>query len=294
MNNLIIILGSTASGKTKLAVKLASLFDAQIISADSRQIYAHMDIGTGKDLDEYKNIPYHLINITQPDKQFTLGQYQKLCFKTINKIHKQNKLPILVGGSGLYISSIVDNYQIPEIKPNKKIRLKLAKLSLKEKTILLKKLDPASLNFVDLNNPRRLNRALEVCLAGQKFSQTRTKTKPPYNILILGIKKNPTSLKKIINQRVDKMISQGLVEETKALIKKYGSATPLQTIGYAEIIDYLNKKTTLDQAVELIKLHTRQFAKRQPNWFKRHKNIKWVANATQAKKLMTQFIKEST
>ncbi len=293
MKKLIIILGPTASGKTQLAVKLASLFNAEIISADSRQIYTEMNIGTGKDLDKHKDIlyHYHLIDITKPNKQFTLAEYQKLCFKTIDKIHKKNKLPFLVGGTGLYISSIVDNYQIPKVKPNKKIRLTLAKLSLKEKINLLKKLDPDSLTFVDLHNLRRINRALEVCLSGKKFSTTRTKTKPPYDILILGIKKNPLTLKKLINHRVDKMINQGLVNEVKQLIKKYNSSTLLQIIGYAEIVDYLNKKTTLNQAVELIKLHTRQFAKRQLTWFKRDQRINWITNLTQAKKLITQFIK---
>lgn len=291
MNKLIIILGPTATGKTQLAVNLAGHFNGEIISADSRQIYKGMDIGTAKDLKEYKKIPYHLIDIKQPNQQFTLAQFQKMAFKKIKEIQKKDKLPLLVGGSGLYISSIVDNYRIPSIKPNQALRKKLDSLSQSEKIKMLIRLDPDSLAVVDIKNSRRLNRALEICLSGHQFSRSRTKNKSPFAILQLGLTLPKQTLDKKINQRVDQMIQAGLIPETEKLIKKYGaSSAPLQTIGYAEIIDYLNKKTTLEEAVQLIKTHTRQFAKRQTTWFKRDKNIHWLANSSPAHKLIKDFL----
>ncbi len=309
---IVVILGPTATGKTKLAVKLAHKFNSEIISADSRQIYREMDIGTGKDLQEYKipyfssspslirrgsgsevKIPYYMIDIINPNQKFNVAQYKKLALKAIKDILKRGKLPIIVGGTGLYISAIVDNYDIPKIKPDLKVRQKLAKMSLDEKIKLLKKLDPDSLEFMALKNPRRLDRALEVCLAGYKFSELRQKKAPLFDALQIGIKMERSLINERINKRVDKMIKKGLVEETKKIIKKFPplrrtsgkNIAPLETIGYKEIVDYLDKKTTLLEAIELIKIHTHQFAKRQMTWFTRDKNIKWIENYKEAEKI---------
>jgi tRNA dimethylallyltransferase len=291
MHKLITILGPTASGKTNLAIKLAHKFNGAIISADSRQIYQEMNIGTGKDLSDYKLIPYYLIDIIPPNQQLTLAGYQQLAIKYINQTLKKNKQPFLVGGTGLYLSSILENYQIPNIIPNKKIRYQLAKQSLNTKIERLKKLDPQSLDLIDFKNPRRVDRALEICLQGYQFSATHKKNKPLYNNLIIDLQIKPEQLIKKINQRVDLMLKQGLVEETQKIIKKYGQKSqPLLTIGYAEIVDYLNKKTTIEEAVKLIKLHTRQYAKRQMTWFKRMKNVKWIDNQTQATELIQKFL----
>ena len=291
---LIVILGSTATGKTKLAVDLASKFNGEIISADSRQVYKKMDIGTGKDLREYKKIKHHLINVVNPNTNFNLAKYKKKVLKTISDIIKRNKIPFLVGGTGLYISSIVDNYNIPQIKPNKKIREKVNKLNKEDQIKLLKKLDKKALDFIDTDNPRRLERALEVCLNGQKFSTSRKKDKPLFNTLQIGLTFPREEINKKIDKRVDKMIKIGLTKETEEIIKKYGKkSAPLQTIGYAEIINLLNKKTIpLSGAVQLIKIHTHQFAKRQMTWFKRDKNINWIKNKTEAMKLIRQFLNQ--
>lgn len=297
----VIILGPTATGKTKLALKLALKFDGEIISADSRQVYREMDIGTGKDLESYqiningklKKIKYHLIDVLNPNQKFNVAKYKKLAIKIIKDILKRGKLPIVVGGTGLYISAIVDNYDIPKIKPDLKVRQKLAKMTVDQKIKLLKKLDPASLKFVALKNPRRLDRALEVCLAGYKFSELRQKKAPLFDALQIGIKMERSLINERINKRVDKMIKKGLVEETKKIIKKFPplrrtsgkNIAPLETIGYKEIVDYLDKKTTLLEAIELIKIHTHQFAKRQMTWFTRDKNIKWIENYKEAEKI---------
>jgi len=297
---LIVILGPTATGKTKLAVNLASKFNGEIISADSRQIYQELNIGTGKNLSEYKKIPYHLIDIIKPNNTtFNLAKYKKLALKAIADIHSQNKTPFLVGGTGLYISSIVNNYNIPEIKPNKKIRQKLDKLNLQEKIKLLKKLDSPALKIIDIKNPRRVNRALEICLSGQKFSATRKKSEPLFDILQIGLTLPREKLNTKIDQRVDQMIKQGLVEEVKNIKKKYRINSVLsEIIGYKEILDYLEMEPgsrylepgSISLAIQQIKIHTHQYAKRQMTWMKRDKNIHWIKSKSKVEKLIKEFL----
>ena len=298
VKKIIVILGPTASGKTELALKIAKSLSAtasgEIISADSRQIYRGMNIGTAKPtLKQQRIIPHHLIDIIEPNKNFALSQYKKLAIKKIREIHKKNKIPFLVGGTGLYIQAIVDNLKIPQVKPNKKIREKLEKINLPTLLKQLQKLDPITAQTIDIHNKRRLIRALEVCLITKKpFSQQREKGKPLFDILQIGIKIDKKNLNRKINQRVDEMIETGLVEEVKSLVKKYSSQLPAMSgIGYREIIQYLDNKISLEYAKNLIKLHTRQYAKRQMTWFKRDKKIKWVKNYQEARKLASNFLK---
>ncbi len=290
---LIIILGPTASGKSDLAVKLSKEFNGEIVSADSRQIYKEMNIGTAKVTEKEMNgIPHHLISIINPDQEFTMAQYKKLALKTIKDIQKRNKLPFLVGGTCLYIQAIADNLQIPEVKPDKKLRIKLEKQTNQKLYNQLRKLDPQSLKIIDINNKRRMIRALEVCLTTKKpFSQQRKKGKLLFNILQIGIKPSKETLEEKINQRADQMIQAGLIEEVKNLIKKYSHKPySMSGIGYQEIIQYLQEKITLNQAKELIKIHTRQYARYQISWFKRDKRIKWIKNYSKAKKLISNFV----
>lgn len=293
MKKLIIILGPTASGKSNLAIKLAKEFNGEIVSADSRQIYKEMDIGTAKiTKKEMDGIPHYLIDIINPDKEFTLAQYKKLAVKTIKDIQKRNKLPFLVGGTGLYIQTIVDNLQIPEVRPDNKLRDKLERQTNQKLYDQLKKLDPQSLKVININNKRRMVRALEVCLLTKKpFSQQRKKGKLLFNTLQIGIKPNKKTLERKINQRADKMIQAGLIEEVKNLIKKYGHKPySMSGIGYKEIISYLEKKISLDKAKELTKIHTRQYARRQMSWFRRDKKIKWIKTYLEAKKIIKQLL----
>ena len=291
-NKLITILGPTASGKSDLAVKLCKKFDGEIISADSRQIYKEMNIGTAKiTKEEMSNIPHYMIDIVKPDNNFTLAQFQKKTIKIIKDIQRRNKLPFLVGGTGLYIQSIVDNLKIPETKPNKKLRNRLEKLTNQELINKLKKLDPQALKIIDIKNKRRLIRALEICLLTKKpFSEQRKKNKPIFDILQIGLKLDTRNLEQKISQRTKKMIRSGLIEENKKLLKKYGSKPySMSGIGYQEVILYLKNKITLEEVKELIKIHTRQYAKRQITWFKRDKKIKWIKNYSQAEKLIQLF-----
>lgn len=288
---LIVILGPTASGKTQLAVQLAQKFNGEIISADSRQIFRGLDIGTGKDLSAYGSVPHHLIDIKNPNQKFNVANFKKLALPEIKNITNRGHLPFLVGGTGLYISALVDNYQIPRVKPSVETRKKLAALPLAAKQKILKKLDPAAFKTIDLKNPRRLDRALEVCFSGQKFSTLKQTARPLVNPLLIGLDIPRAVLNKKINSRVERMIRSGLIVETKKLVKKYGlAAAPLQTIGYQEIISYLNNQSTPAETLELIKLHTRQYAKRQMTWFKRDKRIKWIKTKADAAKLIKNFL----
>jgi len=276
-----------------LAIKLAQRFDGEIVSADSRQIYKDMNIGTAKPTKkEMSNIPHYLINIIKPDQEFTLAQYKKQTIKIIKDIQKRGKLPFLVGGTGLYIKAVVDNLQIPEVKPNKKLRGKLEKLTNQELFKQLKKIDPVSAAAIDRQNKRRLIRALEVCLITKKpFSEQRKKGRTLFDVLQIGLKSDKENLEKRISQRAEKMIKAGLTEEVKKLAKKYSTDLPsMSGIGYQEIIPYLRDKITIEQAKELISQHTRQYARRQMTWFKKDKRIHWIKNYSQADKLIRKFL----
>jgi len=273
-----------------MGLKLAKKFNGELVSADSRAIYQGMDIGTAKTLNS--PIPHHLTNIISPTQQFTVAQFKKLALKTIKDIQFRKKIPFLAGGTGLYISSIVDNLKIPQVKPNYKLREKLA---LKSKEVLYKKLlqlDPTATNFVDKDNPRRLIRAIEICRATKKpFKELRKKGKSLFDTLQIGIKLPNDLLRQAINKRVNKMIRDGLVDEVKQLYKKYGQVPGFNSIGYKEIISYLKKEITLKQAQELIRTNTYHYAKRQITWFKRDKRIIWIGNINQAEKITACFLK---
>lgn len=305
-----VILGPTATGKTKLAVKLASKFNGEIVSADSRQVYKGMDIGTGKDLDDYVvkkqgtrnkeqgviKIHYHLIDVVQPNTEYNLAKYKKAAIRAINDIIKRGKTPFLVGGTGLYISAIVDNYDIPKVGPDKKIRNKLAKIKLEEKVKLLKKLDSTALKFIDVNNPRRLDRALEVCLAGQKFSQTRKKKDPLYDVLQISLTFPKKILNKRIDVRVDVRIKQGMIKEVQKLHKNGVSWRRLEDFGleYRMIAQHLQGKLDQQEMIDKLKIAIHQFAKRQMTWFKRDKRIRWVKNYKSAEKFTKSFLSSRT
>ncbi|XOB40994.1 MAG: tRNA (N6-isopentenyl adenosine(37)-C2)-methylthiotransferase MiaB [Candidatus Nealsonbacteria bacterium] len=285
---LIVILGPTAAGKTGLAVKLARQFNGEIISADSRQIYKEMAIGTAKPTKkETKAVPHHLIDFVSLSKDFNVAIYKNKALKVIEKIYKKGKVPFLVGGTGLYIKAIVDNIDFPKVKPNKKLREQLEKKSTGELFKIYKKLDPQGAKLIDKNNKRRLVRAIEVSkLTGKPFWDQRKKQIPLFEVLQIGIKLPKKELKKRISKRTDKMFKLGLEKELKKLKKKYVKSPLLQTIGYAEWFQYTDK----EKIKEAIKLHTLQFAKRQMTWFKKDKKILWIKNYSQAKSLIKSFL----
>lgn len=316
---LLVVVGPTASGKSDLAIKLARRFHGEIISADSRQIYRQMDIGTAKvpilperseaaksSIPPFRRkggtanygsqmangIVHHLIDIKNPDEEYSVAEYKHDAVRVIRGILRRGKLPILVGGTGLYIKAVVENLNIPKVKANPKLRKKLEK-ELQKKGLAhlaekLVNLDPEAAYVVDLKNPRRVIRALEVALqTGKPFTAQRRKGKPLFDALVLGIKIPQVKLRKRIDKRVDEMIRTGLVKEIQGLVRKYGR-TPvlLNTIGYKEIIYYLDRKTTLQEAVAHIKTNTWRYAKRQMTWSKKDKRIRWITRAEAAYKIV--------
>ena len=286
---IIVIVGPTASGKSDLAIKIAGKFNSEIISADSRQIYRGMDIGTAKPAKtEIRKIPHHLIDIKNPDENYTVAQYKKDCLKAIKMVLAKNKIPVLVGGTGLYIKTIADNLEIPEVKPDFQLREKLEK-ELKSKGLdylyqKLIELDPEAAYIIDSKNPRRIVRALEITLKTEKpFSQQRKSGKKLFNCLKIGISLPKEKLREKINKRADKILKNGLIKEVKNLIKKYPFDIPaFDAIGYREIINYLQGKVSLDETTALIKKNTWRYAKRPITWFKKDKKIIWIDNPQKA------------
>jgi len=302
---IIAIVGPTASGKTALGLDMAKKFNGEIISADSRQIYKKMDIGTDKPDGVWQKfeggeayfvegVPHYLIDIIDPGQDFSLADFKELTKKHINDILKRGKLPIIVGGTGLYFQSVIDNLDIPEIAPNKKLRQELETKSSEELLELLKKLDEETYKKIDLKNPRRVIRALEVViLTGESFVKQQTKSKPEYDCLQIGIKRDREELYERINKRVDDQYVRGLLDEVENLIKqKYGwQLSSMTGIGYKQIGYYLRGEMGLDEAKEILKRDTRHYAKRQLTWFKRDERINWIREKKEAEKLIEEFIK---
>ena len=298
LKKLIVILGPTASGKSELGLKLAKKFNGEIVSADSRQVYKGMDIGTAKPTKkERKEILHYLIDIKNPNQIYTVWQYKKEVIKVINKIVKKGKSPFLVGGTGLYLKAVIENLEIPRVKPDWKLRksleLKIKTRGLKSLYDELIKIDPEAAYIVDSQNPRRIIRALEVAIKTKRpFSQQRKKGESLFDVLEIGLSVSEEKLKEKIEKRVNKMMKTRLVNEVKNLIKIYDkNLSTFDAIGYREIIDYLNKKFSLAEAIKKIKKNTWHFAKRQMTWFKKDERIIWIKSYKEAERLTKEFLK---
>jgi len=300
---LVVIVGPTAVGKTEIAIEVAIKIGAEIISADSMQIYRYMDIGTAKPtLEERKGIIHHMIDIVDPDEEFSAADFQSRAIEYIEDIHRRNKIPILTGGTGFYINSVCYNYAFSEAEKDDYLREQLQKqakqygnLYLYEK---LKKLDPIAAEKIHPNNLRRIIRAIEVYVkTGKPFSYFEEKTKnqkSQYDLLMFGLTMPRDDLYQRINQRVINMINAGFVDEVHRLLKMGYSPelNSMKGLGYRQIIDYLYGKTTLDEAIYLIARDTRHYAKRQYTWFLRDKNIDWLDVSNEGKeKIIANIVK---
>ncbi len=296
-SKIIVILGLTASGKSDLAVKIAQRFDGEIISADSRQVYKNLDIGSGKiTRKEMRGVPHYLLDIADPRRIFTVVQYQKLAKKVIKKILAKGKIPIICGGTGFYIDSLIYDYQLPTVPPQPKLRKQLGKKSIEELFKKLKKLDPRRAKSVDRHNKRRLIRALEIILTTKKPVAVLRKyqdKKTSYDFLKIGIKKSPEELKKLIIQRLKKRLKQGLIKEVKNLHKKGLSWQRLDDLGleYRYVSRYLRGLISKKEMVKTLEKEICHYAKRQMTWFKRNKEIKWVKNQKESEKLVREFLR---
>ena len=278
-NKVIAIVGATASGKTAYAVELAQKIDGEIISADSRYVYKGLDIGTAKpSIDERKGIPHYMIDIVEPDFNYSAGLYAKQAKECIKDVLSRGKTPIVAGGTGLYIRVLLENYDLPNIEPDYKLRDELAKLSFDELYDILYGLDKESAESVERNDKKKLIRYIEVVkLTGLPLSKARgKKDEDEFDIEWIGLNFPREELYERINKRVDLMIDEGLIDETKNLLSKYGRIPNIvDTIGYREIIAYLDGDISLERAKELLKQNTRNYAKRQLTWFRKNENIKW-------------------
>jgi len=291
-----VILGPTASGKSALAVKIARKFNGEIISADSRQVYKGLNIGAGKiTKKEMSGIPHHCIDIISPKKVFTVVDFKKSADKAIEKIFAKNKMPIIVGGTGLYIQAIVNNIILPEVKPNWKLRKELEKKTTEEMFAILKKLDPARAKNIDAKNPRRLIRAIEIAKALGKIPNLAVKP-PSWEFLQIGLKLPDEILKKNIEKRIKKMLNPptggGLVAETKKLRNPpVGGGLSWKRIyelgfEYKYPALFLQNKISKDEMLAKMLIENWQYGKRQMTWFKKDKRIKWISKEKQAEKLI--------
>lgn len=303
-NKLIVIIGPTGSGKTYISLELARKYNGEIVSADSRQIYKYMDIGTAKEQGQWKKIgrrrvydikgvPHYLVDFLEPHKDFSLAEFQRKAIRRIKEIQSRGKTPFLVGGTGLYVKSIVDNMRIPRVKANQHLRDSLETKSNEELWKLLGRMDPGALRVVDPQNKRRIIRALEVCiLTGQPFTAQRGMGDQIFDCLQIGMRVPTEELNEIIDRRVDKMIEQGLLEEIKDLLKRgYGWQDAAMTgIGYRQMAPYLRGEINLEQAIRELKRDTRRYARRQMTWFKRDQRIQWADIPVMSYKIINGFL----
>ena len=293
---IIVILGPTASGKSDLAVFLAKKFGGEVISADSRQVYKGMNLGTGKiTKKEMQGIKHHLLDVASPKRRFTVSQFVNLAKKAIKEIFKKKKIPIICGGTAFYIKALTEGLKFPQVKPDWKLRKELEKKDKKELFNLLKKLDPERAKTIEKENPRRLIRAIEVVLKTGKKNPKLEKEPLEFPILYLGIKKDKEELKKAIAKRLEKRLKQGMIKEVKRLHEKEGlSWKRLESLGieYKWTAKFLQGKTSYQEMVENIVKYSLKFAKKQMTWWKKDNRIYWVRNKKEAEKLVREFLNQ--
>lgn len=291
MKKVIAIVGPTAVGKTSLSIRLAKRFDGEIISGDSMQIYKGMDIGTSKITEEEKeDIPHYMLDIRNPGEDFSVAQFKTLVQQHIKDITERNRLPFIVGGTGLYIKSVLYDYDFSDRKRDPEITKRLETF-VREKGVLplyekLKKIDPYQAEKIHPNNYRRVIRALEIYeTTGMTMSEyhKQQKSEPIYDYLLIGLTMERSILYEKINKRVDEMIDLGLVEEVQELIdQNLEDSQAMKAIGYKEFIPYFKGEQSLEQSIQLLKRNTRRYAKRQLTWFKNKMNVEWF-DLTKAK-----------
>lgn len=304
---MVVLVGPTTCGKTQWSLDLAKEFDGEIISADSRQIYKRMNIGTAKVEGEWKRsglrksycvdgIAHHNIDFLDPGKKFSVAEFRDRSLKYAKLIRKNNKVPFLVGGTGLYVQAVVDNLKIPRIPPNNKLRRSFEQKSNEELITLLSQMDPDTAQEIDVHNKRRIIRALEVSiLSGVPFSEQRQKGDPLFDFLQIGIDVPKEELHRRIDERVDYMMKLGLVEEIRNLLRqKYPWELPsMSGIGYRQFKGYFEGHASMDECIEMLKRDTKRYARRQLTWFKRDSRVQWLTGVQEAKELVRSFLRGS-
>lgn len=287
MQKVIVICGPTASGKTSLSIELAKKINGEIVSADSMQIYDEMQIGTAKpDEEEMQGIKHYLIGNVAPTKRYSVSEYKTDAIQAIEEIIQKRKMPIIVGGTGLYVNSLIYGIDYPEIETDLKYRAELEKTS-EEKGLgylynKASEIDKEAMKNISPNDQKRILRVLEIYKeTGKTKTQLESESRKngiPYDYKVFALNMPREILYDRINRRVDIMIEKGLIEEVKKLYKKYGEklTTSMQGIGYKEVVEYLNGNCTKEEMIEKIKMETRRYAKRQLTWFRKIENIEWL------------------
>ena len=291
---LVVVLGPTAAGKSDLAVELAKIFHGEIVSADSRQVYQGMDIGTGKITSlEMKNIPHYLLDVVSPKKQFDVVTYQKKATQAIREILKRKKLPFLVGGSPFYLDAIIKGWQFSRAKADPILRKTLSQKSLTELLVILETLDPDYFQKVEKDNSRRIIRAIEI--ASQLGRVPPREENPLFRTLIIGLKFPLPTLKERIHQRLERRFRQGMIQEVENLHHQGLSWQRLEEFGleYKWISYYCQKKITKEEMEEKLQKDIEKFAKRQLTWFKKDPGIHWVQGLEEAQRLIQGFLEDT-
>lgn len=300
---IISIVGPTASGKTARGIEIAKKFNGEVIAVDSRTVYREMDVGTAKPSGRINDgggfdvdgVTHWGLDLVEPDEEYTVTMFQKFAREKITEVVSRGYLPVLVGGTALWMDAVVDNLAFPEVPPQKDLRAELEARSVESLAEEYEKLDPDGAQEIDLRNKRRLIRAIEVCrVSGKPFSELKQRGERLYEALWLGVSVLQEILDERIGRRVDQMMADGLLDEVKKLKLKYGCDIPsMSGIGYKEICEHLNGGVSLEQAVENIKTNTRRFARRQMTWWKRREGIAWVENCETAVNLVSGFLPSS-
>ena len=306
MQKVIVICGPTASGKTNLSIELAKKIDGEIVSCDSMQIYKDMTIGTAKPtIEEMQGIKHYMIDCVSPDVRYSVADYKKDATKCIQEIIEKGKVPIVVGGTGLYLESLIYGIDYNEIKVDLEYREKLEKLletdGLEKIYDMAKEIDERAMEKISRNDKKRIFRVLEIYHStGKTKTQLEIESRkngPEYNYILFGITMDREKLYERINKRVNLMIANGLIEEVQNLIAKYNSfPTAMQGLGYKEVIQYINGDLTKDEMIDKIKQETRRYAKRQLTWFRKYKEIVWLSGLDDVNKnleIIIQKLKEN-
>ena len=297
MEKLVVITGTNASGKSGLGIELAGMYGGEVISADSRQVFKGLDLGSGKvTKEEMRGVPHHLIDVAMPNDFFSLKDFQSKAYEAVDDVIKRGKIPFLVGGTGLYVNSVVDGYNLNGEKPDPKIREEVLNLSIDEIKERLRRLNPAALERVDLNNKRRLERALERALTGNGDELESVKK---YDTLVLGVTWERKELYERIRERLDKRLSEGMIDEVKRLREEGATDDFLYRLGleYRYILMYLRGEFESYEAFyDKLFTEIRHLAKEQMTWFRKRKDIVWIDMADdpvkRSKALIDEFLKK--
>lgn len=281
----IAVVGPTASGKTSYAVSLAHKVNGEVVSADSRLVYKGFDIGTAKpSLEECEGVPHHMIDIVEPEIDYSAGLYSQDAKKAVMDILSRGKTPIVAGGTGLYFRLLLENYDVPEVPPDYELRENLSAYTYEELRRMLEKLDPRRASEIEINDKKKIIRALEMAEHLEK-PLSEYKKELEFEVEWIGLNFPREELYERINLRVEMMVKAGLVEETENLLKQHGRIKNLTcTIGYQEMIAYLDNQMTLDEAKDKLKQNSRNYAKRQLTWFRKNPLIKWNCEPVRLKK----------